>query len=903
MGIAYNKTTPTESNIYGDYEWNLTQGAQGNQGIPGAAGANGVPVYTWVKYANNATPTSGQMSDDPTGMVYMGLSYNQLSATEGTDYHAYSWSLIQGPQGPAGSTGNTGAPGAPGSSVGTVTPYWATVNYGASGPAKPTTATPIAPWVTTEPAFSVGTEQWRTEKTTLTDTTFSYSTPYKSSMYGAVATDRIAPSSSPTPEVIPGIGAFFLRWPAVANHDPVTYDVHISDTSGFTPGPTTLYDSTTAYSMTIRHLVPIDPNTTLPFPLLYDDPPGTKPYFFKIVARDADGSAPASAQVNQGLPAITSTDITARSVKADSIVTGSLTGDLFSGTVVLGSTISTGVIGADGQIAGARVDLGPLGLVVYDSTGTPITGFPLDPSQDAFVKQAHFDMLSADVQDNFSMHGKNNQLATESELTIAAGVTPPNAQPTVTVFYDQIQLDRNTAVRSNTPNPYYDLGTFALDPSQICAMAWINAWGGYWAVIQEKSNGLRFWRFNPNGTIFNNPVNGRPWVDDFNDRSNGGTCYDTAFSDSAFMFKQGVSGYYIIGYPPAGGSAITNTIPAGWILDSDTRPPTLAFDSIANRYILFQSTGGANGTWSARRFHLVAGVSGNLGAASSTGDGAVITGPASSGNSQRVNGLVYGNQIPGGSSYRYAISLDATLGIAVWDSAITARKLVDGSYEEWSKAAPSLGFCHDGTQFCSVDATGKITKYTSWNWPQANAVSYIGASAIATVPSPDYETPIGAQYAKFTSPRRAKIRIKMPETDGDGTDNRANKWGLYWYRGTSDPTTGAVFKQIGLIGSSTLPTTIDVTADPTGAPPPYGLQGKLDSINNPSGNFPAANPASIQSSALLGGNPTIALNGDGSGRLGQAYWDTSGNWSGIAGGSGGGSLDTYIAEGDRRYRL
>ena len=66
MGVAYNKTTPTKSSTYADYQWTRILGEQGpqgvagpkgetgatgSQGIQGPAGADGKPTYTWVKYA------------------------------------------------------------------------------------------------------------------------------------------------------------------------------------------------------------------------------------------------------------------------------------------------------------------------------------------------------------------------------------------------------------------------------------------------------------------------------------------------------------------------------------------------------------------------------------------------------------------------------------------------------------------------------------------------------------------------------------------------------------------------------------------------------------------------------------------------------------------------------------
>lgn len=60
LGIAYNKTTPTESTDYSDYEWSLIKGEDGVQGPPGE---NGETLYTWIKYAD--TENGDGMNDLP----------------------------------------------------------------------------------------------------------------------------------------------------------------------------------------------------------------------------------------------------------------------------------------------------------------------------------------------------------------------------------------------------------------------------------------------------------------------------------------------------------------------------------------------------------------------------------------------------------------------------------------------------------------------------------------------------------------------------------------------------------------------------------------------------------------------------------------------------------------------
>jgi hypothetical protein len=194
MGIAYNKTSQTESAVYTDYEWSLIKGADGangSQGVQGPAGANGQPTYTWIKYGTSVAGAG--LSDDPTGKTYIGIAYNKLTQTESTTATDYEWSLIQGPQGTQGPTGNTGNTGATGTGVSSVTPFYQQTATGASAPSNPgTVATPPSPWVAAEPAYATNTELWRTERVAYSNGTYAYTTVSKVSSYVAATAAQTA---------------------------------------------------------------------------------------------------------------------------------------------------------------------------------------------------------------------------------------------------------------------------------------------------------------------------------------------------------------------------------------------------------------------------------------------------------------------------------------------------------------------------------------------------------------------------------------------------------------------------------------------------------------------------------------------------------------------------------------
>jgi len=127
-------------------------------------------------------------------------------------------------------------------------------------------------------------------------------------------TDSLPPSTSPTPVVNPLFGALEVKWSAVTNADPVTYEVHVSGTSGFATAPATKaleVDGTFAIIKTL-------PGTTTS--LTYG-----LPYYVRILAKDFDGSAAAGPQASATTLRVDNGDIAADAVRANNIFAGSVT--------------------------------------------------------------------------------------------------------------------------------------------------------------------------------------------------------------------------------------------------------------------------------------------------------------------------------------------------------------------------------------------------------------------------------------------------------------------------------------------------------------------------------------------------------------------------------------------------
>lgn len=108
IGVAYNKTSATKSDVASDYIWSLIdphskdQSKAENLGILGPVGSP--QKYTWLKYADS--PTEG-MSNSPENKEYIGLAYDKSTQVESSTYSDYTWHLIKN------YPGNQAIPGPP----------------------------------------------------------------------------------------------------------------------------------------------------------------------------------------------------------------------------------------------------------------------------------------------------------------------------------------------------------------------------------------------------------------------------------------------------------------------------------------------------------------------------------------------------------------------------------------------------------------------------------------------------------------------------------------------------------------------------------------------------------------------------------------------------------------------
>lgn len=85
-------------------DWSEPVKISGDQGIPGAPGADGRTSYLHIAYAN--TSSGGGFSQDPAGKKYIG-TYTDFVQTDSSDPSRYKWALIKGEDGEKGEKGDS----------------------------------------------------------------------------------------------------------------------------------------------------------------------------------------------------------------------------------------------------------------------------------------------------------------------------------------------------------------------------------------------------------------------------------------------------------------------------------------------------------------------------------------------------------------------------------------------------------------------------------------------------------------------------------------------------------------------------------------------------------------------------------------------------------------------------
>lgn len=155
--------------------------------------------------------------------------------------------------------------------------------------------------------------------------------------------DGVIPSTSPnSPIITSGIGYLFVKWDFITNADPVSYEVHISDTSGFLPGSNTLVGVTPSNYFFIKNLGSGLGGGSLVY--------GTT-YYIKIRAKDADGTQNAGTQSTGFTVQANTADIAVNAITAAS----GIIADLAVGTAKIQDAAITNLKVADASISSAKI--------------------------------------------------------------------------------------------------------------------------------------------------------------------------------------------------------------------------------------------------------------------------------------------------------------------------------------------------------------------------------------------------------------------------------------------------------------------------------------------------------------------------------------------------------------------
>lgn len=202
IGLAYNKTTATESNNANDYQWSLIKGDKGDtgdkgdKGDPGQDGADGNGIANIVEYyqvstSNSTAPTSWlQTVPTLTATKKYLWNYEKITYTNGSSFETKKRVIgvygdkgntgATGPQGPQGDKGETGNTGATGNGISSIVNYYL-VSASSSG-----VTTSTSGWSTTiKTTTTTNKYLWNYEKITYTNGTVVNTTPCIIGTHGA----------------------------------------------------------------------------------------------------------------------------------------------------------------------------------------------------------------------------------------------------------------------------------------------------------------------------------------------------------------------------------------------------------------------------------------------------------------------------------------------------------------------------------------------------------------------------------------------------------------------------------------------------------------------------------------------------------------------------------------------
>lgn len=607
-------------------------------------------------------------------------------------------------------------------------------------------------------------------------------------------TDGAVPEAVSTLMGIPGPGMIFLRWSPALNNDDVEYVIYGSPTSGFTLDDSLVLGRVKGTAFTVRELSAAVAEEARA--LRYD-----VDYYYRVLATDADGPATLpSPELGIRPVQVSGDDIAARSIIGEHMVAGTFTGDVFEGNLILATTISTGSQDeTTGELIGRRVDISPDGIRLFDSNGEPLAVMPTGTDETPYYK-GRFEMETARVLDGLTIESLNNEILAGASFTIGAGVNAPKIAPLLQVEYTNFQLDVTTKA-SARPGSVWDHGLFALNPSQITTFAY-HPLAGKWMVAQNRGGNLRVWFFNGDGTIATVPAGqpgaGEYWVDDYLNWSD----ITGLWASTTDQFQYGVFGRQGFGWRVFArcpdGQWRTNALPS--LINDEGQRPFATLDTNGSTIAVFENDNTSppfqlqHDNLVLRRFSMI---NTNFGTLSLT--------------STRTFGYGSARTVELAGAAINAFDLGAGIKVATAPRGRAGGLITIGADANGVNSDPNYNFPLNGPvtamtwadgNFWSVNSSGLVNKYSSWHWEDTNNKVYVAFTWYDsdTGGSGTHETPMG-KVASIDMPKRAKLKVTLPQVPDKGGVDDPDSWRLYAAQGATNPGT-ATYKRQATGGAS-----------------------------------------------------------------------------------------------------
>ena len=635
-------------------------------------------------------------------------------------------------------------------------------------------------------------------------------------------TDGLAPSYSPDPTITGLIKSLIVMWNKVPNVDAVTYEVHISTTTGFTPSGSTFSQQTVGTMALISTL----PNGSL----LVE---GTT-YYVKLVAKDNDGAASASNQTTGQLGLVGTNQVD--SITADKITAGNLLAVVaLIGTLNIGSNIS----------------ISPGQGILITLTGGGIIQFPSDGSEATIQSKLRTSDLV--VNGGMTLNGSNNVIA--GTMTLMQGVSAPKNGATVA------SIAGLATQPSGAENTIGDNNGFVNSADNL----------SWYCVAKKVSDGSTYIKRYTKST----------------GALTSGT--STVLANSQVVLditRIGPTLYVLHGN-------ITNAPQYTWFI-SKFDATTLAYVAASTTTLFTTQSSLALGTDGTNicivTAPLIASPYYTLYKRDATTLAAIsqvnITGLGYRGLGR---GLYFGDADLAAGTGRFWMLTGSTDGSSSINTATCINSNALEAANSFSVPSGCKGIVYDGTRFWSqtLDSNLKVIQFSN---VKADTTTYVGWT-LYDATGTTHETPISTVITNLSVKKRAWLNITAPASFPSGTDMPDS---VRFYCGTAGSSNSQLWRQTDPGLGIKVANYETLTLSGSNAPTVNGFAG-----------VSGITPGDLRSEAIDGSsNPYTQFKGDGSGRFGSIYSDSSGNTNvttyGVVNGLGTGTNNvptTWTAQG------